>query len=191
MGPLTCAFIIWYDGGCNGLWRVVEYEGRHTRKRRNETDGRGLFESLDNSHSPKQVTATRSSTKKDREILSIYDGSIGNEKKRKVVKRKEIPSLKKRSSLKQIYNAISYMSRRHEEAVKEMRFGGLLGYVVDGIPEKLAFHVVEQFDAENISMNLGNAQLVVISTLISQLLGIREGGLNFGAVMPSKTNTHR
>ncbi|MFS7955432.1 hypothetical protein Hanom_Chr07g00642581 [Helianthus anomalus] len=79
------------------------------------------------------------------------------------------------------------MSRRQEEVVKEMGFGGLLGFVVDDIPKKPAIHVVEQFDADNLTLNVGNTQLVVTTTLISKLLGIREGGLSFGVIMPSKT----
>ncbi|MFS7966128.1 hypothetical protein Hanom_Chr09g00770241 [Helianthus anomalus] len=37
-----------------------------------------------------------------------------------------------------------------------MGLGGILGFNVDGIPEKLAFHVVDQFDARIMSLNLGS-----------------------------------
>ncbi|MFS7947168.1 hypothetical protein Hanom_Chr06g00544921 [Helianthus anomalus] len=77
------------------------------------------------------------------------------------------------------------MSQRQEEAVKQLGLGGLMGFVIDGIPE-MAFHVVDQFDADNLTLNLGNTQLVVTATLISKFLGIYEGGLNFGAIVSSK-----
>ncbi|KAJ0630070.1 hypothetical protein HanHA300_Chr00c0516g0776141 [Helianthus annuus] len=166
-------------------------EVRQTKKRRKETDARVLFDALDDTESPNRVMATRTSTNKHIEILNISDGCTRHEKKLEVVKRKEIPSLKTRSSPKKLYNAISYMSQRQEEAVKEMGFGGLLGFVVDEIFEKLAFHVVDQFDADRLTLNLGKAQLPMTSTLISKLLGIREGVRTLARVCHRRRLTRR
>ncbi|KAJ0507104.1 hypothetical protein HanIR_Chr11g0502691 [Helianthus annuus] len=169
------------------IYLSSENEGRQKRRRYKETDSDVSSNSEDDSYIPKRVLDTQSSIKKRKEIVTISDGSAGYEKRRKAVKTNEILSLKTCSSPKQLYNAISCMSRRQEEAVREMGLGGLLGFVVDGIPEKLGYHVVEQYDADNLTLNIGKTELVVTASLISKLLGIREGGLSFGDLQPWKT----
>ncbi|XP_035843498.1 uncharacterized protein LOC110930136 [Helianthus annuus] len=79
------------------------------------------------------------------------------------------------------------LSDRQKESIKAMGFGGLLGLSVNGIPEKLAFHVVDSFDAKSMTLNIGNASLVVDAGLISKLLGIRNTGLRFADVEVAKT----
>ncbi|MFS7954085.1 hypothetical protein Hanom_Chr07g00626171 [Helianthus anomalus] len=83
--------------------------------------------------------------------------------------------------------AMMVLSDRQKDAIKAISFGGLLGLSVKGIPEKLAFHVVDIFDAKSMTLNIGNASLVVDGGLISKLLGIRNTGLSFADVEVAKT----
>ncbi|MFS7892067.1 hypothetical protein Hanom_Chr00s000494g01646061 [Helianthus anomalus] len=68
-----------------------------------------------------------------------------------------------------------------------MCFGGLIGFSVNRIPEKLAYHVVYNFDADSMTLNLCNNSLLLDGRLISKLLGIRNACLSFADVEESKT----
>ncbi|MFS7921839.1 hypothetical protein Hanom_Chr03g00241641 [Helianthus anomalus] len=168
-----------------------ENEGRRKRRIYKEMDDDESSNSEDDNYIPKRVLDMQSSIKKRKETVTISDGSAGYTRRRKVVQTIEILSLKTHSSPKQLYNAILCMSRRQEEAVREMGLGGLLGFVMDDIPEKLGYHVVEQFDDDNLTLNTGKTKLVVTVSLISKLLGIREGGLSFGDLEPRRHYTRR
>ncbi|KAJ0618757.1 hypothetical protein HanHA89_Chr02g0057221 [Helianthus annuus] len=74
------------------------------------------------------------------------------------------------------------LSERQKEAIIQMGFGGLIGFCVNGVPEKLAYHVVDNFDAHSMTLNLGNSGLLVDGGVISKLLGIRDSGSNFADV---------
>ncbi|MFS7980569.1 hypothetical protein Hanom_Chr10g00940951 [Helianthus anomalus] len=53
------------------------------------------------------------------------------------------------------------LSDRQKGVINKMGFGGLIGFCVNGVPEKLAYHVVDNFDAHSMTLNLGKSVLLV------------------------------
>ncbi|MFS7989604.1 hypothetical protein Hanom_Chr11g01048881 [Helianthus anomalus] len=144
-----------------------------------------LFDSSDEDDTPPRAIVKRQTTKRKQ---SDYCGSpTKRSKKPKHTAQQSIPALNTRSSPKQLFNAMMGLPDRDKEAIKTMGFGGLIGLSVNGIPEKLAFHVVDNFDANSMTFNVDNASLVVDGGLISKLLWIRNTGLSFTDVEEAKT----
>ncbi|KAJ0618756.1 hypothetical protein HanHA89_Chr02g0057211 [Helianthus annuus] len=108
-------------------------------------------------------------------------------KKQKPAVQKSLSALNTCSSPKQLFLAMMGLSERQKEAIIQMGFGGLIGFCVNGVPEKLAYHVMDNFDAHSMTLNLGNNGLLVDDGVISELLGIRDSGSNFADVEEART----
>ncbi|MFS7907281.1 hypothetical protein Hanom_Chr01g00069381 [Helianthus anomalus] len=117
-----------------------------------------------------------------RKQLGLGGSPTKRHKKQKLAVQKSLPTLNTRSSPKQLFLAMMGLSERQKEAIIQMGFGGLIGFCVNGVPEKLAYHVVDNFDAHSMTLNLGNSDLLVDGGVITKLLGIRDSGSNFADV---------
>ncbi|MFS7904965.1 hypothetical protein Hanom_Chr01g00042241 [Helianthus anomalus] len=144
-----------------------------------------IFDSREEADTPPRVTI-RQSTKK-RNQSEVCGTSTYRSKKQSLAVQQPLLALNTRSSPKQLFNAMMRLSDRQKEAINKMGFGGLLGFSVNGIPDKIAFHVVDNFDADSISLNLGNRILLLDGGLISKLLRIRDKGLCFTDIKEAKT----
>ena len=60
--------------------------------------------------------------------------------------------------------------------LERIGLGGLLDFKLDGIPNKLAFYVVDKFNPETMEIKLVNDSIVITKDLIGELLGIRNDG---------------
>ncbi|KAJ0640236.1 hypothetical protein HanLR1_Chr16g0613071 [Helianthus annuus] len=129
----------------------------------------------------------RQPSRKRNQSVSPRSDARHRTKSQNLVVQQPLPLLNTRLSPKQLFNAMVRFSARQKEAVKNMGLGGMLGFNVNGIPEKLAFHIVDQFDADSMTLNLGSSKLVVDGGLISKLLGIRDEVWCFSDVEPTKT----
>ncbi|XP_035832218.1 uncharacterized protein LOC110871593 isoform X3 [Helianthus annuus] len=158
--------------------------GTRSRRQRNSHVACVLFDSTEEDVTPPRANIKRQITKRKQ---TDYCGSPTKKRKKHRQPAQQIPALNTRSSPKQLFSAMMVLSDRQKESIKAMGFGGLLGLSVNGIPEKLAFHVVDSFDAKSLTLNIGNASLVVDAGLISKLLGIRNTGLRFADVEVAKT----
>ncbi|MFS7952885.1 hypothetical protein Hanom_Chr07g00612151 [Helianthus anomalus] len=66
-------------------------------------------------------------------------------------------------------------------------FGGLIGFCVNRVPEKQAYHVVDNFAAHSMTLNLVKSSLLVDGRVITKLLGIRDASLSFADVEEART----
>ncbi|KAJ0623380.1 hypothetical protein HanIR_Chr01g0031241 [Helianthus annuus] len=159
--------------------------GTRSRPRRNRKVSCVIFDCSEEADTPPRLTVRQPTKKRNQ---SEVCGTITHRsKKQSLVVQQPLPALNTRPSPKQLFNAMMRLSDRQKEAINKMGFGGLLGFSVNGIPEKIAFHVVDNFDADSMmTLNLGNSRLLD-GGLISKLLGIRDAGLCFNDVEEANT----
>ncbi|GKB25720.1 hypothetical protein Tco_0865121 [Tanacetum coccineum] len=60
-------------------------------------------------------------------------------------------------------------------------FGNFVEFKVDGIPSKLGLYVVDKFDDKKMELNLAEGSLKITKNLISEMLGIRNEGIDIMA----------
>ncbi|GKC13002.1 C2 calcium-dependent membrane-targeting protein [Tanacetum coccineum] len=60
-------------------------------------------------------------------------------------------------------------------------FGNFVEFKVDGIPSKLGLYVVDKFDDKNMELKLAEGSLKITKNLISEMLGIRNEGIDIMA----------
>lgn len=88
------------------------------------------------------------------------------------------PVLQTRSSPKTLYNTISTLKPTQKACLEQLGFGDLVEFKVDGIPSKLGCYVVDMFDAEKMELKLVEGSLEITKDLISDMLGIRNEGID-------------
>ncbi|KAJ0840085.1 hypothetical protein HanPSC8_Chr14g0614511 [Helianthus annuus] len=76
-----------------------------------------------------------------------------------------------------MYLGIKGLSKKQRDAVRSLGFGKLLSFQVDGIPSKLGHFVVDNFDPEEMAINLGSDIIKVDDDSIHQLLGVPNSGV--------------
>ena len=81
-----------------------------------------------------------------------------------------------RSSPKKLFNAIETLTPVQKMCLERIGLGGLLEFKLDGIPNKLAFYVVDNFNPETMKIKIANDAIEVTKDLIGELLGIRNEG---------------
>ncbi|MFS7986668.1 hypothetical protein Hanom_Chr11g01013001 [Helianthus anomalus] len=101
---------------------------------------------------------------------------------RKKSKRDNWPGLRTRSSPIQLARCINVLSFEQRTAVKQMGFGRLLKFKVDGMPAKLANYVVERFNPSTMEINLPCGDIKVNLKAIHKLLGIPRSGIKLSSL---------
>nr|GEY51702.1 hypothetical protein [Tanacetum cinerariifolium] len=79
---------------------------------------------------------------------------------------------------------VSVKRRRTSEkdnAKSLIGFGNFIEFKVDGIPSKLGLYVVDKFDAKKMEIKLAEGALKITKNLISEMLGIRNKGIDIMA----------
>ena len=94
-------------------------------------------------------------------------------------KQKDISTtLRTRSSPHPLYLAIATLKANQQACVASLGFGNLLEFKVDGIPSKIGFYVIKNFDGEKMEIKLANGSLAVNLEVISDMLGLKNEGEN-------------
>nr|GEU59629.1 hypothetical protein [Tanacetum cinerariifolium] len=111
------------------------------------------------------------------------DTEVGPSKIRKETKTRKnekqvSTTLRTRSSPKAMYLAFATLNSSQQACVAKMGFEGLLDFKVDSIPSRLGFYVVDKFDPVSMEIKLKNDSLVVNKEVISEMLGLRNEGIN-------------
>ena len=83
-----------------------------------------------------------------------------------------------RSSPHPLYLAIATLKANQQACVASLGFGNLLEFKVDGIPSKIGFYVIKNFDGEKMEIKLANGSLAVNLEVISDMLGLKNEGEN-------------
>ena len=92
-------------------------------------------------------------------------------------KKKDISTtLRTRSSPHPLYLAIATLKANQQACLASLGFGNLLDFKVDGIPSKLGFYVIKNFDGEKMETKLDRGSLAVNADVISDMLGLRNEG---------------
>jgi hypothetical protein len=99
-------------------------------------------------------------------------------KRAKRVRSKKIYSLRTRSSPHQLYNCIKGLTEKQRKIVKQMGFEKLLMLNVNGIPGKLGYFVVDNFNPEKMEIRFGKIAIKVDKEAIQQLLGVSDKGVS-------------
>ena len=95
---------------------------------------------------------------------------IGDEKDAvKKIKRKKVESSKAegskayvfqtRTSPKMLFNALQTLRPVQKACLEQMGFEGLLDMKLDGIPSKIGFYVVDQFNPDSMEIKLRNSSI--------------------------------
>nr|GFA75637.1 major facilitator superfamily domain, general substrate transporter [Tanacetum cinerariifolium] len=89
--------------------------------------------------------------------------------------------LETRSSPRTFYNSISTLKPNQKACLEQIGFGNFVEFKVDGIPSKLGLYVVDKFDAKKMEMKLAEGVIKITKNLISEMLGIRNEGIDIMA----------
>ena len=87
-------------------------------------------------------------------------------------------TLRTRSSPKPLCLAIATLKPNQQACVAKMGFGNLLEFKVDGIPSRLGFYVIDNFDPVKMEIKLKDGALPVNSKVISEMLGLKDEGVD-------------
>ncbi|KAK9075607.1 hypothetical protein SSX86_003933 [Deinandra increscens subsp. villosa] len=94
-------------------------------------------------------------------------------------KEKKIWGIRTRSSTAQFHRCIQILRHHQKQVVRNMGFGQLLTFMVNGLPAKLAYYVVDNFDPKLIVIKVGNRTIKVDRDSIKILLGVPSSGIKF------------
>ena len=75
-----------------------------------------------------------------------------------------------------LFNALQTLRPVQKACLEQMGFEGLLDMKLDGIPSKIGFYVVDNFNPETMEIKLKNSRILITKQLIGELLGIRNEG---------------
>lgn len=75
-----------------------------------------------------------------------------------------------------LFNALQTLRPVQKACLEQMGFEGLLDMKLDGIPSKIGFYVVDQFNPVKMEIKLRNSSIVITKQLIGEILGIRNEG---------------
>ncbi|GKB02912.1 hypothetical protein Tco_0831001 [Tanacetum coccineum] len=89
--------------------------------------------------------------------------------------------LETRSSLRTFYNSISTLKPNQKACLEQIGFGNFVEFKVDGIPSKLGRYVVDKFNDKKMEIKLAEGSLKITKNLISEMLGIRNEGIDIMA----------
>ena len=86
--------------------------------------------------------------------------------------------LQTRTSLKVLYDTMKVLSDDQKQSVRDMGMGTLLDMIVDGVPGKLGYYVVDNLDTINIRINMVTGYLRITEKSIHDILGIPLGEID-------------
>nr|GEW49003.1 putative reverse transcriptase domain-containing protein [Tanacetum cinerariifolium] len=86
--------------------------------------------------------------------------------------------LETHSSPRTFYNSISTLRPNQKACLEHIGFGNFVEFKVDRIPSKLGLYVVDKFDAKKMEIKLAEGALKITKNLISEMLGIRNEGID-------------
>ncbi|GJU95372.1 hypothetical protein Tco_1320128 [Tanacetum coccineum] len=86
-----------------------------------------------------------------------------------------------RNSPRAFFNAISKLSPVQKSCLEQLGFGKLIHFKVEGIPSKLGFYVVNNFDQNTMEIKLDNGSLLITMELIADMIGIINKGVDIWA----------
>nr|GEW11364.1 ulp1 protease family, C-terminal catalytic domain-containing protein [Tanacetum cinerariifolium] len=86
--------------------------------------------------------------------------------------------LETHSSPRIFYNSISTLKPNKKACLEHIGFGNFVEFKINGIPSKLGLYVVDKFDAKKMEMKLAEGALKITKNLISEMLGIRNKGID-------------
>ncbi|KAK9050157.1 hypothetical protein SSX86_030873 [Deinandra increscens subsp. villosa] len=94
-------------------------------------------------------------------------------------KENKIWGIRTRSSTAQFHRCIQILRHHQKQAVRNMGFGQLLTFMVNGLPAKLAYYVVDNFDPKRMVIKVANRTIKVDRDSIKILLGVPSSGIKF------------
>ncbi|KAJ0810299.1 hypothetical protein HanPI659440_Chr01g0025491 [Helianthus annuus] len=104
------------------------------------------------------------------------------QKARKRAKKDEFPGIRTRSAPLQFYKCVRALTEQQRDAVRQMAFGRLLTFSVDGLPAKLGYFVVDNFNPDKMVICTPAGDIKVNRKVIHKLLGILTGGQKISSI---------
>ncbi|GKF50361.1 hypothetical protein Tco_0146828, partial [Tanacetum coccineum] len=86
-----------------------------------------------------------------------------------------------RNSLRAFFNSISKLSLVRKSCQEQLGFGKLIHFKVEGIPSKLGFYVVNNFDDKKMEIQLEQTSIEINMELIADVIGIINKGVDIWA----------
>lgn len=116
-------------------------------------------------HYKQQEKGTRKNPKK---VIKLATTEV-------IFENEEDRRIRTRTSPKSLFNAIQGLKENQRNALVEMGFEGMLGFRVDGIPSKLGFYVVDNFDHREMRLHLKNGSIEITTNSVHDMFGIPNG----------------
>ncbi|GJR11910.1 hypothetical protein Tco_0794562 [Tanacetum coccineum] len=106
---------------------------------------------------------------------------IEDEKDEKITKKRKMDNIignEIRNSTRAFFNAISQLSPVQKSCLEQLGIGKFLHFKVKGIPSKLGFYVLDNFDEKTMEIKLENASLLITMESIADMIGIINKGVD-------------
>ncbi|PWA44336.1 hypothetical protein CTI12_AA526920 [Artemisia annua] len=103
-----------------------------------------------------------------------------SERKRNFKRKKETPTA--------LYSALSILSAEREKVLIDMGFGGLIGMKIHDLPGFLGYHVISEFDDEEMKLPTSNGPIEVTEYKVHEIMGIPKGGVSIDCLEERKPN---
>ncbi|KAD0111626.1 hypothetical protein E3N88_44776 [Mikania micrantha] len=94
--------------------------------------------------------------------------------------------LNTRSSPAQLFRCVKLLRDKQKEGVRQMGFGSLLKFNIDGIPSRMAHYVVDRLKSKKMEIIGRSGSLKITPQMIHRLLGVPIGGIKIESIVPLK-----
>ncbi|KAD4585606.1 hypothetical protein E3N88_23207 [Mikania micrantha] len=92
--------------------------------------------------------------------------------------------LNTRSSPAQLFRCVKLLRDKQKEGVRQMGFGSLLKFNIDGIPSRMAHYVVDRLKSKKMEIIGRSGSLKITPQMIHRLLGVPIGGIKIESIVP-------
>ncbi|GJS96341.1 ulp1 protease family, C-terminal catalytic domain-containing protein [Tanacetum coccineum] len=104
------------------------------------------------------------------------------------VKRAKVPEVKNnmdkinlRNPPRILFRVITQLTRRQKQDVRDIGFGAFLEFKIKDVPKRLAYWLLDKFDAGTRSLNVNGRSIMITPQVVRNLLGVPMGEVHINA----------
>lgn len=98
-------------------------------------------------------------------------------------------ALRTRTSPKVLFTTIKDLSDAQKQAVKDIGMGCLLGMKLDGVPQRIGYHVVDNLNTNTMCIGLETGNIKITEQSIHEILGLPVDGIDIESFQPPTGST--
>ncbi|KAJ9556428.1 hypothetical protein OSB04_011042 [Centaurea solstitialis] len=147
--------------------------------------GKATLENLNEELNEQKVVASKTGTTTEWKVDKMAKEE--NCKKRKLPKEEyaddekmevKYNTIRTRTSPRTLYETVIGLNENQKDALYELGLGSIANMTTDGVPDKLAYYVVDVLDPSNMYLKVNTGVILVTIQSIHELLGLPTGGVD-------------